>query len=311
MAAVFAVHKFDVAMYTEQAQREVWDTNPDANILSAVAPSGKAEWVDGGYVLNGRWSFASGVVHSDWGIIGCMAPDRAGDGAPMHHLCLVPRSDYDIIDVWDVSGLCGTGSNDITIKDVFVPEHRIITRWQQRDGNHPGASLHANPFYRTPYLPLGPMALTAVIVGCAEGALEDFIAFTKARAQRGAPVAEQQAMQIRIAESSAEIEAARHFVLSSGREGDKEMAELGEMTLPARARARRTAGYAPMLARRAVDRLFEASGAHGLYKRHAFQRAMRDAKAGSNHITAGWDRAGTAYGKVAFRDRPGRRRNLG
>lgn len=304
VSAVFTVHAFDVAMFSEQAQQELWGTTPDTLVVSGVAPSGKGERRDGGVMVSGHWSFASGVRHAHWGELGVMIED-AETGKPAHHLCLVPASDWKIEDRWEVMGLMGTGSNDIHIEECFVPDHRIITRVQQREGTAPGTAGHDDPIYATPYLTIGPTALSAVVVGSALGALDEFIAFTKARQQRGNPVAERESMQLRIAESAAEVDCARMLLIRLAETASVNMREDGMLSVEERARARRDTAYACTLSKRAVERLFEASGAHGIYLNEHFQRYYRDVKAGSNHIAIGWDRCGATYGRVALGLEPG------
>ena len=304
VAAVYTIHPFDVAMFPEQAQKDVWGENADQIVVSGVAPSGKGERTDGGAVINGRWGFMSGVAHADWAELGVMLPDPE-NGDLAHHLCLVPAEELKIEDTWHAMGLAGSGSSHASVNDVFVPDHRIITRVQQRSGAGSGTVTHEDRIYATPYLTVPPTVLASVVVGAAEGALEEYIKFTEAREQRNNLVAQRESMQLRVAESSAEIDVARMLLLRIAREATVGMREDGELSVPTRARMRRDTAYACTLSKRAVERLFDASGAHGLYLNETFQRHYRDVKAGSNHIAIGWDRCGATYGRVTLGLEPG------
>lgn len=304
VAAVYSVHVLDVTMYPEQAQQEVWGDNPDQLVVSGVAPSGTGVRKDEGVVLNGRWGFVSGVAHGTWAELGFMMPDEI-TGEPAHHLCLIPAEHLNIEDTWHAMGITGSGSNHVTVKDVLVPYHRIIRREDQRAGTAPGTAMYDDKIYATPYLSIPVSVLASVVVGAAEGAFEEYLSFTSARQQRNGAVAERESMQLRIAESSAEIDIARMLLLRNAKEATDGMRETGELSIELRARIRRDTGYACTLAKRGVERLFEASGAHGLYLDQCFQRFYRDVKAGSNHIAIGWDRCGTTYGRVALGLEPG------
>ena len=118
-------------------------TNSDCAFDSCVftfacfAPTGSAVPVDGGYVLNGRWSFASGCDLARWGKLGAMitAPNR--EEPPQGAFFLLPVEDCEIVDNWFVYGLCGTGSKDIVVRDKFVPAHRVLPVSETRGGNSP------------------------------------------------------------------------------------------------------------------------------------------------------------------------------
>src|SRR6516164_5236169 len=120
VASVLGVHAWQLALFPPLAQDEVWAGDPAARMSSSYAPTGRAEAVDGGHRLTGRWSFSSGSGHATWVLLGAIVPGESPD----FRTFLLPASDYVIDDVWDTVGLRGTGSNDIVVDGVFVPEHR-------------------------------------------------------------------------------------------------------------------------------------------------------------------------------------------
>ena len=126
VASVLGVHPWHVGLFSEDAQREVWAEDLDTRISSSYAPQGRATPVDGGFRFTGRWSFSSGSDHATWVLVGGLV--IGADGRPTDfRTFLVPRTDYAVEDVWDTVGLRGTGSNDVVIDDVFVPEHRTLS----------------------------------------------------------------------------------------------------------------------------------------------------------------------------------------
>lgn len=305
VATVLIDHKYILGIFNEQAQQDVWEVDEDALIGASIAPVGTAKAVDDGYILNGRFGFCSGVHHADWVIVGAMADNSATGSGPEPRYFLVPATEITLIDNWHVVGLASSGSMDFEIHDAFVPTHRVIDIEDAQEGTAPGARLHKGAVYRMPQRAIACLGLASPSVGIAQWVLDDFIDMTKSRISRGNKVAEWQSMQLRIAESAAEIDAARLLILTTARRAMETLGSGEVLSLERRAEVRRNACYAAMIARRAVDRLFEGAGGHGLYLDNDLQRGMRDAKAAVAHLALGWDMGGTTYGRVALGLDPG------
>src|SRR5436190_5412545 len=122
---VLGCHPYELALFHDEAQREVWAEDAAMLVSSTYQPVGKVTRVEGGFRLSGHWGFSSGSVHCDWVLLGAVVPPvNPGDPFDMRTF-LVPRSDYTIgTDAWHTFGLQGTGSHDIVVDDVFVPEYR-------------------------------------------------------------------------------------------------------------------------------------------------------------------------------------------
>ena len=125
------MHPWQIALYSREAQEEVWGNDPTAMNSSSYAPTGRAERVPCGFRLNGRWSFSSGCDHCTWVNLGAISGTVETDGQelPDFRSFLLPRKDYQIDDNWRVAGLAGTGSKDIIVDGAFVPEHRSQSHW--------------------------------------------------------------------------------------------------------------------------------------------------------------------------------------
>lgn len=292
---VMAVHNWLLGLFPEEAQKEVFEPNPRPTFAAVFAPMGKAEPTDGGSRLSGRWSFASGCDNGDWvavcGVTQGDAPDLV-----MH---LVPKSDFRIDDTWFVSGLRGTGSKDIVVEDAFVPAHRTLSLIQASIGSCPGHAINEAPLFKVAFTGGLILALTGAGLGIAEGALDHFQEQLKSRVMvfDGREQKQQPAAQMRLAESAAEIDAARMLILDAARRMD-EGAAAG--TIPdeaTRVRYRRNAAFAARLCARAVDRLFEASGGSGLRDQSPLQRAFRDVHAAGAHAILAWDTAAEIAGR--------------
>ena len=143
IAGVYAGHGYHVALFDERAQREVWNENEEALIASPYAPNGRAVPVAGGFKFSGRWQFSSGCLHSNWILLGGVSSEDQSDA----RVFLLPRKDYEIIDTWRVMGLEATGSHDILVEDVFVPEYRTHKFRDGFLGRNPGAEVNHGPLY--------------------------------------------------------------------------------------------------------------------------------------------------------------------
>jgi 3-hydroxy-9,10-secoandrosta-1,3,5(10)-triene-9,17-dione monooxygenase len=294
---IYAEHAFMAALFPDEAQREVWGNNPEALISTSVVPMGnRAEAVDGGYILEGRWPFVSGVDHSDWTIIGEIMHEA---GAPPRHLFfLVPRADLAIDDDWNAAGMAGTGSKAVVLDKVFVPAHRTLANEAVAAGAAPGAAVNRNPLYRMPFFGFSNLALASVLVGAAEGMIDDFGSFVAQRAARKPVPPALEALYTRLSEAAAEAKAARLMILDAAAGNMAKLRAGAHLTAADGTRSMHQNAYACVLARRAAARLQEASGAHGIYLSNAMQRAFRDIYAGAVHTGLNWDRHALNYGRM-------------
>ncbi len=122
-----ACHHWILGYYDPETQREVWDANPDALIASSIAlAAGRGRKTPGGFIVNGRWPFSSAVDNSEWNMLAVTVYDNDGKTPIDWRLCLVPKSDYEIIDTWYAMGMAATGSKDVAVKELFVPERRAL-----------------------------------------------------------------------------------------------------------------------------------------------------------------------------------------
>jgi alkylation response protein AidB-like acyl-CoA dehydrogenase len=295
-----------IAHFPIEAQREVWGGDADPFTCACFAPTGTAVPIEGGYVLNGSWSFASGVDASSWTKLGAFitTPDAKPpfEGA----FFLLPIGDCEIVDNWFVCGLAGTGSKDIVVHDVFVPAHRVLLFSDARAGTAPGAKYHRNPLYRMPLLIHGASMLASTAVGAARGALDTYLETTRVRKTRGAlaggqlPMAEFATIQLRYAEAAAAVESAELILLTDMRKMTQKLYAGEEITIADRIRCRRNQAWVTKLAVQAVDALNASTGGYGLHLNHPVQRAWRDANAVARHVSLNWDAVGTMYGQHAF-----------
>ena len=296
-------HHWMLAMFDKRAQDLVWNKDVNALIASSfIFPAGRARKVDGGYLLRGSWQFSSGVDSCEWNMLASVvSSDDEADGIE-YRIFLLNKSDYTIKDTWNAAGLRGTGSNDVEVNDAFVAEPMTIGVHELAGGPTPGSAVNPNPLYALPVFSLFPYVLSGVALGNAQACLDDYVEIARHRAStyNRAKVGDLQSTQIKIAEASSKIDAAR-LIMRSTCIAAMAAARRGHVPdTAAKTKMRRDGAFSVNLCTEAVSLLFAASGARGLATSGALQRQFRDAHAINSHIAFNFDAAGTNYGRVAL-----------
>ena len=291
-------HACILSHFPEEAQHDVWSANKAACIATSAAPTGKVAVAPGGYHLNGRWSWCSGLRHSQWIMIGGLV-QRDGEDHPDMRLYLVPVSQVKQEDTWYCAGLRASGSNTAVLDNVFVPEHRSVSFSTLRDAHSPGSRTNANPIYRTPFIAVHTYALLGPALGLARGGYADFVQWTRQRylTYTHLNIAQHVPVQIRIAEIAAQIDAAE---LLARRALETARKNYTGMTLETRTLLRRDFTYAMRLLREAMDALIKISGSSGLMDGNSVQRCWRDVHAISSHAVMNWDVPAENFGRSEF-----------
>lgn len=302
LASVLGVHPWHLALFDDRAQRDVWGHDDSVLVSSAYAPVGRLVPVEGGYRLTGDWHFSSGCEHASWALLGAMVVGT--EGRPVDFMtALVPRSDYRIHDVWDVVGMRGTASNEISAEDVFVPDYRIKRNYETAQLRGPGQKVNRGPLYRLPFATLFTTAVAAPGVGVVAGCYERYLTFMRERVRLslgGGRFVDDQFAQVAVARASSEIDAA---ILQMDRNVRElwELAEAGEeLPMGLRLRVRRDQVRATERALDAIDLLFKTAGGSSLSRGNAIERSWRDAHAGSVHVANEPERALALFGRGAF-----------
>jgi len=301
-AANLLIHHWMLALYDDRTQEEVWGQNPDALIASGIAyPQGQGRAVDGGFVVSGRWNFSSGVNVADWNMLAVTVRD--GEKIVDHRMCLLHKSEYEVVDDWQVLGMRSTGSMTVVAKDVFVPAHRALCMYEARGGDKfPGARGNRHPVFRVPLSTLGSHGIGGVAVGNAQAALELSIDVVKQRSTNytGLKMRDFQAVQLRIGEAGARIDAARQILRNDCLAG-QEIANRNVIAEPEKKlRFKRNLAYAVSLCTEAVDILHAMAGANGIYDGYPIQRIFRDAHALAGHFSFSTDAQFSTWGLAAL-----------
>jgi alkylation response protein AidB-like acyl-CoA dehydrogenase len=267
----------------------------DAITCGVFAPMGRAERVEGGFRVSGRWPFASGCEHSSYRMGGTIVvggePDLLPSGAPNVQCMLFRSEETRVVDTWDVSGLRGTGSHDIEVEKVFVPKDRSFSLITDKP-------KHAASIYRVPFFGVGAAAIAAVALGIARGAIDAIVALARSKMPLGAKrsIAHRELVQLQMAQAESKVRAARAFLYEAVNDAVRE-AEAGELSLEKRALIRAAASHAAEESAAAVALAYHTGGATSIYSKNPLQRHFRDIHVVTQHIMVG-PVAATLAGRV-------------
>lgn len=295
--ALLANHAHGVALFSQQAQEDVWGEDPDILVSSSVAPLGKWEAAEGGIQLSGRFSWSSGCDHAEWAVLGYMGTNNMGQPGPC--FALVPRRDYQILDDWDTAALRGTGSKTLVVSAAFVPEHRCESLFALNYGLSRGFKSNPGNLFYLPFSPVFSLGFAAVAVGIARRACEVFTdkVRSRIRAYTGAKAAESVPSHLRIAEATNQTTCALELLRRDWREMDRRAAE-GKVPPAEEVLTWRThQAYAAKLAIEAVDRLMAGSGGSSWFMAQEMQRLFRDVHITGAHAQTDYDIAAQTYGR--------------
>ncbi|WP_430648235.1 acyl-CoA dehydrogenase family protein [Bradyrhizobium guangxiense] len=301
--ANLASHHWMLGMFEPKAQDLVWGRDADALIASSfIFPAGRATKVDGGYQLRGSWPFSSGVASCEWNMLASVVYSEDEADGIEYRIFLLPKGDYKVLDTWNVAGLRGTGSCDVEVRDAFVADHMTIAVGDLSGGPTPGSKVNPNPLYALPVFSLFPYVLSGVALGNAQACLDDYTEVARHRIStyNRAKLSDFQSTQIKIAEASAKIDAARLIMRSACLDAMEEARRGRIPDMATKTRYRRDGSFSVNLCTDAVSMLFAASGARGLFTTGALQRQFRDAHAINSHLAFNFDAAGTNYGRVVL-----------
>lgn len=302
VASVVGVHPWQIALFDDVAQQAVWGEDQHTRVSSSYAPTGRAEVVDGGFRLSGKWGFSSGADHCQWVLLGGLVHNA--DGAIVDfRTFLLPRGQYTIVDVWHTVGLAGTGSNDVVVEDVFVPEAFTLSMSETGQCRGPGQAVNTSELYRLPFHSLFTGTITTPMIGIARGAYAEHVEMQKQRV-RAAYLGERASLDpfaaVRVARASSEIDAAWALLVANIREEQAYVARGEQIPLGVRLKVRRDQVIGSERAIEAIDSLFETSGGRALAQGSTLQRAWRDAHAGRVHAANDPERALQMFGAHEF-----------
>lgn len=297
-ASFCAEHNWFLAHFPEETQQALFGGNYPYVVAPVVsAPPGKAVRVPGGYQISAHWKWGTGVMHADWIVGSALLVDD--EGPPRLLSCLLPAQDAQVLDTWRVAGMVGTGSNDIVVQDLFVPQARTARFDLIAAGRGPGSRGYANPIYSMPMLPF--LAMTAAIsaIGAARCALGAYRGRLAGLVRMGglSSQSDKPAAQMRLGRASTMIDTAEDIIRKVGRDNVAAGAREGAEQVAERLRTRAQVAYAVSICREAVALLAESAGSSAQMLDQPFQRSVRDLNVLSSHVVFDVDTANELHGR--------------
>ena len=298
---VVGVHPWAMALFDDRAADDVWGKDKSTLISSSLMPSGVATPVPGGFRVQGRWKYSSGCEHCDWAFLGATVGGAAG-GYADRCLFLLPRSDYEIVDTWHVSGLKGTGSHDIAVKDAFVPAHRMLRYADNFRGIAPGLAINTAPLYRLPWGQVFFRGVATASIGALQGMFDTFLDYGKSRVNRmfGTKAFDDPTVQLSCAEVAVGLDEMK-TILHRNLHNLEAYAARGELPpLAERIHYKFHSARAAERCGELATKLFKAAGAAGIYADLPFGRILADITAARQHVSNQYETIGRNSGAAMF-----------
>ena len=290
---------WQLCLFGEQAQRDVWESNPEARVCAVATNTSEAKLADGGLIVSGRYPTASGSRQSEWAIV--TAPDVRKEGAQNSEFSevLIPMHDLTVEDTWFPAGVRGSSSNTLVADEVFVPNHRILDLeavLNNETGDRPD-----EPLYRSSVAAMAALGIVGSQIGAAEAALEIVMAKSPGRRVQFTPIDDQSSdplFQARVAEAAIRIEAASLLARQVADETDAAALAGGFPSEERCAAARLSCAWASQEAAVAVDALMTEAGASAFMDGTPLQRIWRDVSTGHRNGLCRVDPARELYGRA-------------
>jgi alkylation response protein AidB-like acyl-CoA dehydrogenase len=294
----YALHNWMLSLFDPRLQEEVFASGP-VLAPAPLAPTGRGSPVGGGVRLTGRWSWATGALDADWMIVGALIERQDG---VLPALVVLPADEVEVDDVWHTAGMRGTGSHDVIVTDVFVPEHRIVAVADIYGGTSPGALTHGVPTYRWPMVPALALVASQPVLGAAERVTELFAERLAGRvlAYSGVAQKDQPAAQIRLANARVRLRALQALITETA-DGIEQLVTSGtRVRRSVRADARLAAAHTVRESRAIIADLLEASGASAQFLSNPMQRFKRDVDIAAGHVVFDYDVSCELAGALAI-----------
>jgi len=297
---VVGVHNWQLALFDERAQQDVWGNDPATLIASTYMPVGRVTPVDGGFRLSGHWKFSSGSELCEWVFLGALVPPAEAGQPPEYRTFLLPKSDYRIQQDWDVLGLRATGSHDIVVDDVFVPAYRTHKAIDGMMGTSPGLAVNDAPLFKLPFAQIFVRAVCTSCIGALQGALDDFTGYaaTRVSANSGAKTTDDPGAQNACANAAVAIDEMQVLLKRNFAELMASVTGGPAVSIERRVHFRYQSAQVAERCAQAANALLRYAGGNGIYHRNPLVRRFLDLHAARAHYANNVDRFGQNLGAV-------------
>jgi 3-hydroxy-9,10-secoandrosta-1,3,5(10)-triene-9,17-dione monooxygenase len=297
---VVGVHNWQLALFDERAQQDVWGNDPATLIASTYMPVGRVTPVDGGFRLSGHWKFSSGSELCEWVFLGALVPPAEAGQPPEYRTFLLPKADYRIEQDWDVLGLRATGSHDIVVDDAFVPAYRTHKAIDGMMGTSPGLAVNDAPLFKLPFAQIFVRAVCTSCIGALQGALDDFTGYaaTRVSANSGAKTTDDPGAQHACANAAVAIDEMKVLLQRNFAELMASVTGGPAVSIERRVHFRYQSAQVAERCAQAANALLRYAGGNGIYHRNPLVRRFLDLHAARAHYANNVDRFGQNLGAV-------------
>jgi len=292
---VVGIHPWLIALYDDRLAKDVWGRDTSTLMSSSLMPGGQLVAEKDGFRLSGRWSYSSGCDHCDWAVLGAVVPPVSEEHFDWRFV-LVPRSDYEIVDTWHVAGLKGTGSQDIVVKDKFVPAYRMHTVAEMYECKGPGQKVNGASLYRIPAAQILYLGVACGAIGALRGMVENYRGYAPKRVTPRGKTVEDPMAQIACAEAAALVDELQVMLHHNLRVlgAFAERREVPPMDL--RLKLKFHSSWGVERCGLAALKLFKAAGASAVRESLPFGRVVADINTGRQHVSNQSDYFGRLWG---------------
>lgn len=274
------------AYMPESAARGIFTPIETAVTAGVFAPRGRAIPERDGYRVTGRWQWGSGSPNAQWIAGGCAIirdgkPELMPNKLPLSRMMFVPAADAELLDTWNVSGLCGTGSTDFAIQAKFVPAERAVSPVADKPLE--------TPLYLFPIFALLGIGVSSVCLGIARAAIDELISFASAKTPEASfkPLAKRQDTQMTIARAEAQLRSARAWLEQTIEVAWETACRLGDIPMELRRDVHLANYHAAQSSAAAVDMAYNLGGGTSVYRTSPLQRHFRDVHVATQHMLVG------------------------
>lgn len=301
-AACFcAGHNRILAQFPRETQHEIWGGKHPYIIAPLLnAPPGRAVEAEGGYTINGVWTWGSGIMDADWVMAGVMINSNQEGSPPAYGIAIFPAEQASVLDTWYADGLAGSGSNNVEARDLFVPRQHVLADMRLFSGKTPGAQEYPEPIFHMPHITFMGIISAVPIVGAAQGMLEIYRGLLLEKTVKGTRIrlADNAAAQVRVAQADLQISTAEQLLRQVGRQGSLAGLIDEAEQVPLRVRLRAQTAFAVQLCRVAATSMMEGAGSEVHWQSHPFQRLFRDLNLMSSHVAFNADTVNELHGRT-------------
>ncbi|MCJ1680422.1 oxidoreductase [Streptomyces sp. APSN-46.1] len=299
VTGVLNAGNYVVSLFSDQAQDEVWGSDPDARTAQVLGrPAFSVEETEGGVRVTGEWGYASGSLHAEW--FGGLIAIGGASGKPEIYFALMPAADVTIKDTWHFAGMRGTGSNTVVADGIFIPRHRLLPYVPVLNGETDGLVPESHA-YRNSMTGVFTIGLIGSLIGGAEAALEYVREKVHTRPVAGSTYAHQvdsPTTQLDLAAAAVKVDTAKLHArrLADTIDGHARAGENPDLLT--RARARMDSTHVAQQCREAIDLLVTTYGSSAFSESNPLQRIWRDINVGSRHAGFGMGIPEQVYGRA-------------